>query len=81
MRNKLSLLFTLLVISLSVMAENHVDSNKKNEVHIFGHVIDKKTKEHLPYINVIVKGTTIGVTTDGTGHYSLTNVPLGKQVL
>lgn len=81
MRNRLSVLFMLLVISLSVMAENHVDSNKKNEVHIFGHVIDKKTKEHLPYINIIVKGTTIGVTTDGTGHYSLTNVPAGKQVL
>ncbi len=46
--------------------------------NIFGHVIDKKTGEHLPYINIILKNTTIGTTTDATGHYVLKNLPEGK---
>lgn len=50
----------------------------KTDANIKGHVIDKKTREHLPYITVSLKGTTIGVTTDATGHYSLKNLPLGK---
>lgn len=52
--------------------------SEKTDANIKGHVIDKKTSEHLPYITVSLKGTTIGVTTDATGHYSLKNLPLGK---
>ena len=36
----------------------------KSDANIFGHVIDKNTREHVSYINVILKGTTIGVATD-----------------
>ncbi len=35
----------------------------------------------LPYITVVVKGTTIGTATDGTGHYFLKNLPAGEFVL
>ena len=47
------------------------------DAHIYGHVIDKATGEHLPYIVVMLKGTTIGVTTENTGHYMIRNVPEG----
>ena len=47
------------------------------DAHIYGHVIDKATGEHLPYIVVMLKGTTIGVTTENTGHYIIRNVPEG----
>lgn len=53
-------------------------TSEKTDANIKGHVIDKKTSEHLPYITVSLKGTTIGVTTDATGHYLLKNLPLGK---
>lgn len=33
---------------------------KDSDANIVGHVIDKHTKEHLPYITVRLKGTTIG---------------------
>ncbi len=49
--------------------------------HIAGHVIDANTHEHLGYINVQLKGTTIGCMTDESGHYFLKNVPLGKQTI
>ena len=51
------------------------------DAHIHGHVIDKATGEHLPYIVVILKGTTIGVTTEHTGHYMIRNIPEGHFVL
>lgn len=54
---------------------------KKTDANIIGHVIDKKTGEHLPYITVSIKGTTIGTTTDATGHYFLKNLPEGKFTL
>lgn len=57
------------------------DENKQTDAHIFGHVLDKNTKEHLPYVTVRLKGTTIGLTTDATGHYFLRNLPVGKFTL
>ena len=51
------------------------------DAHIHGHVIDKHTGEHLPYMVVMLKGTTIGVTTESTGHYMIRNVPEGTFVI
>ena len=48
---------------------------------IIGHVLDKKTKERLPYITSALKGTTIGTVTDATGHYFLKNLPEGNFIL
>lgn len=52
---------------------------QKTDAHIIGHVIC--CDEHLPYANVSIKGTTLGVLTDVTGHYFLTNVPEGEWVI
>jgi len=49
--------------------------------HIAGHVLDAATQEHLGFINVQLKGTSIGSTTDESGHYFLKNIPVGKQTL
>ena len=54
------------------------DEAQDTDAHIHGHVIDKSTGEHLPYIVVMLKGTTIGVATENTGHYMIRNVPEGK---
>ena len=34
---------------------------RKSDANIVGHILDKNTKEHLPYITVALKGTTIGI--------------------
>ncbi|WP_321478865.1 TonB-dependent receptor [uncultured Bacteroides sp.] len=50
---------------------------KASDANIYGHIIDKNTKEHLSFINVTLKGTTIGTVTDESGHYFLKNLPEG----
>lgn len=70
MKRIISALLAVLCIALSAQAR-HTDA------HIHGHVIDAGTGEHLPYIVVVLKGTTIGVTTDNTGHYMIRHVPEG----
>lgn len=54
---------------------------KETDANIIGHVIDKHTREHLAYVTVALKGTTIGTTTDATGHYFLKNLPEGDFTL
>ena len=51
------------------------------DANITGHVRNATTQEHLPYISITVKGTTLGTTTDATGHYMLKNLPAGDLVL
>jgi outer membrane receptor for ferrienterochelin and colicins len=48
------------------------------DANINGHVIDAHTNEHLPYVTIFLKGTTIGITTDATGHYFLKDIPVGE---
>ena len=45
---------------------------------IKGKVIDKKTKEPLPGVNVIIEHTTVGAATDKNGDYMIKNVPTGQ---
>ncbi len=45
---------------------------------IKGKVIDKKTKEPLPGVNVIVEHTTVGAATDKNGEYIISNVSPGQ---
>ncbi|MFW6370420.1 MAG: TonB-dependent receptor [Bacteroidota bacterium] len=53
----------------------------KSDANVFGHVVCTSCDEHLPFATVQVKGTTIGTTTDETGHYQLVNLPEGTHKL
>lgn len=64
-------LVILFYFSIAGFAQQRTDAN------LFGHVINKNTKEHIPYANISIKGTTIGTATDATGHYYLKNLPVG----
>ena len=68
-------LFSALVAALCVVLSAGA---QETDAHIYGHVIDRNSGEHLPYIVVMLKGTTIGVTTENTGHYMMRNVPEGN---
>ena len=63
----------LAVLSLPLMAQY--------DAHLTGHVLDETTGEHLPYVNVQLKGTNIGTVTDETGHYLLKDLPVGRQII
>ncbi len=65
-----ALLFTL---SIPHLNGQHTDAN------IFGDV--QSEGEHIPFATVYVKGTTIGTTTDQTGHYMLIDLPAGTHII
>ena len=81
MKRIFSALAAALCIVLSAQANNDDIIKDNSDAHIYGHVIDKATGEHLPYIFVLLKGTTIGVSTENTGHYMIRNVPEGTFVV
>lgn len=76
MKNFYLLFISILLISWLNRAQAVAENirPKGTDATVFGHVVDNKG-EHLPYINVYVKGTTIGTMTDGSGHYFLKDLP------
>lgn len=76
MKNKILLLLSLFtIISLSAFSQN------RGECHISGHVKSVQNSNFLPAVNIVLKNTTIGTSTDATGHYFLKNLPSGKYTI
>ena len=89
MKKLTTTIIVVLVMCATAIAQNHAHhihhknghshpATDKCEATIHGHVTDSRTKEHIPYITVTIDGTTVGTTTDATGHYTLYHVPVGK---
>lgn len=68
-------IIVLLFCSWGAYADGKTDAN------VFGHIVDSKTGEHLPFVPIQVKGTNIGANTDQSGHYFIKNLPLGEQTI
>ena len=81
--NKLIYLMISLCIILSCAQASAADEPNLNpsDANIIGHILDKKSGEHLAYIDVYLEGTTIGTVSDATGHYFLKNLPEGTFTL
>lgn len=76
----------IILLAMCITFANHIlyaddQPLKDTDTNVFGHVLDAQTNEHLPYVTIQLKGTTIGTTTDATGHYFLKNLPTGKFTL
>ena len=56
-------------------------STKSSDANIHGHIIDAATGQHIPFVTISIKGTTIGTVSDATGHYFLKNLPEGECVV
>jgi len=63
-----------IVFTLNIM---FIHAQKTTDANITGHVLDKKTQEHLAHVTIGIKGTNIGTISDATGHYRLNNIPIG----
>lgn len=77
----LYLLFLSFFLIQICFAEEETKIKPKTDANVSGHVIHKLTGEHLPFMTILVKGTTIGTATDETGHFYMKNLPLGKYTL
>ncbi len=51
----------------------------KTDANIVGHVLHNN--KHLSFVNISLKGTTIGILTDETGHYKLINLPENRYAI
>ncbi len=67
-----------LIIALFIIAfPFQVFSQKaKTDANLVGHVVSDGN--HIPFANVVIKGTTIGTVTDETGHFQLIHLPVGQ---
>ena len=70
-------------VSYKILEDNLVvlaPASELQQVTVKGKVTDATTGDPLPGVNIIVSGTTIGVTTDMDGNYNI-NVPNADAVL
>ena len=73
--------FSIFVVLCSLLFSSAAMANTPTDAHIAGHVLDAHTKEHLSFVNVQIKGTSMGCLTDESGHYYLKNLPEGKHTI
>jgi hypothetical protein len=74
MVKKLHFCFFLLLVFFSI--DHYAQSYT-----ITGKVFDAESKEPLPFVPVLIKGTTVGGTTDFDGNYSITTSKLGDSIV
>ncbi len=72
---------TITLFCFSLLKAESEQPRLSTDANVFGHIIDAETGEHIPFINILVEGTRIGTITDASGHYLLTNLPIGQHRL
>lgn len=77
-RTLIILTVILSLMPLAVYGQANYPKLDKSDANIIGHVTDKNTGEHMPYVNIFLKGTVINAATDATGHYFMKNLPEGE---
>ncbi len=72
------LIIIAVLFSLNSLAQ---EKNALNTGNIKGKVIDAKTQQSLPGVNIIIKNTKKGTVSDARGCYELKNIPDGKILI
>ncbi|MCX6170120.1 MAG: TonB-dependent receptor [Ignavibacteriales bacterium] len=70
--------FTVLLLLVIILSANLFAGTTGK---LTGRVTDKKTGEGLPFVSVMLEGTSIGAQTDIDGKYLILNIPPGKYNL
>lgn len=74
---KVIVFINLLCLPILIFAQ----SKNASDAHVMGHVIDASTGKHLPFVTIQLKSTTIGAVSDASGHFFITNLPVGEHIL
>lgn len=70
-RSELLMAIVIALVITPALAGATADDSGRQEFIVSGKVISKDDNTPLPGVNVIIKGTTTGTTTDANGNYSL----------
>ena len=73
------LLLAFYSISFAISPEEEDEKKPKTDAMLFGGV--KSNGKHIPFATITIKGTTIGTAADITGHFKITDLPVGKQTV
>ncbi len=76
--NRIQVMLTILLLSVTQII---FAQKVKTDANIFGHVVCTDCDDHLSFASIQIKGTTIGTTTDETGHFQLINLPEGTHII
>ncbi len=80
-QRKYILILLLLVLTISAQQISaNVNTIQQTQKEITGKVVDSSTKETLPGVSIVVKGTNIGVMTDTDGNFKI-KVPYADATL
>ena len=77
--------FILLVVAALLCVATTIDAvaqrrDKATDTNLVGHVIDARTREHIAYATIAVRGATLGAATNEGGHYMLIDVPSDTEL-
>jgi outer membrane receptor for ferrienterochelin and colicins len=75
----LKVLCLLFFIAVKVCYAEDADKKPKTDAMLFGDV--KSEDQHIPFATITIKGTTIGASADATGHFKMTDLPTGEQIV
>lgn len=62
--NKIIILILCLCCAFTIARAEEGPALNPSDANIVGHVVDRKTGEHLSFITIFLKGTTIGTSTE-----------------
>src|SRR5688500_9548396 len=79
-RSELLMAIVMTLAITPVLAGASVTDERQQEYIVTGKITSKDDNTPLPGVNIVVKGTASGTTTDANGNYSLT-VPNENAVL
>ena len=73
----------LIILTIFLLTSTLVTYAQKQttDANIVGHVVCSHCGDHIPFATISVIGTTIGTTSDETGHYQLINLPVWKLTI
>lgn len=71
---------TLTALLFIILSTYLMAQRDRTDANVFGHVVDSYG-EHIPFSSIGVRGTTLGVTADETGHFRIINLPVGTHIL
>lgn len=75
------LLFVTILFSIISTTAAFAQREKATDANIHGHVIDARTRAHIPFVTISLKDTTIGTVADASGHFFLKNLPIGEYTI
>lgn len=82
MKQQITRLMCMLCIFAGIVSHDLSAQQKgKTTGSVTGTVVDARTREALPYVQVLIKGTTLGTTTDSNGNFSIKGIPVGTVKL